>query len=197
MRFIAVAFILSIAALPALAADAQGRFAVRNAGMMSCADFVKEKVPQTPKLGQYLGWLDGYLSAVNQYTPQTYDVIPWGNTLFLATLLENYCKKHPEERFYLAVNKLAASMLPQRLSEASELIRAKYKGNETFIYQATLARVQTYLQDKGYYKGKPDGQWNDNTRQALETYQKKRKLTVTGLPDQLTLYLIFKDLAGQ
>ncbi len=197
MRFIAVALILFGSTLPALAADSQGRFAVRNAGMMSCADFVKEKVPQTPKLGQYLGWLDGYLSAVNQYTPQTYDVIPWGNTLFLATLLESYCKKHPEERFYLAVNKLAASMLPQRLSEASELIAAENKGKKTFIYQATLARVQAHLQDKGYYKGKPDGQWGDKTRQALETYQKEHKLTVTGLPDQLTLYLIFKELAGK
>ncbi len=196
MRLFAAALILTLS-LPALAADGQGRFAVRNAGMMSCADFIKEKVPQTPKLGQYLGWIDGYLTAVNQYTPDTYDIIPWGNTLFLATLLENYCKKHPEERFYLAVSKLAASIAPQRLTEASELVEAQHDGNKTYIYQATLQRVQDYLKKNNYFTGNSDGRWNTETQQALSAYQKDQQLAITGLPDQITLYFIFKAISGK
>ena len=198
MRRLFIVLCLFAIGLPAQAADEQGRFAVRNAGMQRCSDFLQEKAARNMKFAQYLGWIDGYLSAVNQFTPKTYDIVPWGNTLFLAALLENHCKKNPDERFFLAVNKLAAAMRSQRLTEVSELVETtNEKGQKTFVYRSVLKQLQEYLQKRGLYQGQIDGLWGPGTARALKAYQEASKLPVTSLPDQLTLYTIFRDMAGK
>ncbi len=179
------------------AADTLGRFAVRNAGMVTCQDFVDEKAKHSAKFNLYMGWIDGYISAANQYTKDTYDLIPWGNTIFLSALLDNHCKKNPEQRFYVAVNKLTGAMLKQRLRTQSKMIEASYKGKKSYIYKSTLEKVQRYLQQKGLYENKVYGSFNADTRKALEAYQESHGLLVTGLPDQITLYKIFRAIAKQ
>ncbi len=175
-------------------ADDQGQFAVRNAGMASCQDFVNEKKRNSPKLNLYMGWIDGYLSAANQFTQKTYDLIPWGNTVFLATLLENHCSKNPEQRFYVAVNKLAGSMMKLRLPKQSKMVKTEYQGKKTYVYQAVLEIIQQFLRKNGLYSGEADGKFGPGTRKALQDFQKKNGLAVTGLPDQITLYKIFSDI---
>ena len=187
--------ILLIASTYAWSADEKGQFAIRNAGMASCQNFLDEKNKQSSKFNLYIGWIDGYLSAANQFTPSTFDLIPWGNTLFLATLLENHCKNSPDERFYLAINKLAAAMMPQRIKKQSKLIETSHKGKKSFIYQETLARIQEHLKEKKLYGGSVDGSWGPQTRKAIEKFQKQNNIAVTGLPDQITMYLVFQALA--
>lgn len=184
---------LSCASTAAFAADSEGRFAVRNAGMATCQQFLDEKKAMSPKLNLYMGWIDGYISAANQFSKGTFDFIPWGNTPFLATLLENYCKKMPQDRFYVAVNKLMAAMAGKRLTTESPMVQATNGENKTYVYQVVLKEVQTYLQQDGFYKGTPDGEYGPATRDALLAFQKANKLRETGLPDQITLYLIYKQ----
>jgi peptidoglycan hydrolase-like protein with peptidoglycan-binding domain len=43
-----------------------------------------------------------------------------------------------------------------------------------------IKEAQTGLAKGGYYKGKPTGQFNGDTRKALRAYQKANKLPVTG-----------------
>ncbi len=179
------------------AADELGRFAVRNAGMVTCQSFVDEKVKKSAKFNLYMGWIDGYISAANQFTKDTYDLIPWGNTVFLAALLENHCKKNPEQRFYIAVNKLTGAMLQQRLKTQSKLIETSHKGKKSYIYRSTLQKVQEHLQNRDLYKGKVDGNFNTETRKSLESYQKSQNIAITGLPDQITLYKIFREIAAE
>lgn len=173
------------------AADEAGRFAVRNAGMSTCDKFLEEKEKRSPALNLYMGWIDGYISAANQFTKENFDLIAWGNTPFLATLLENHCRNHPVERFYVAVNKLVASLSSGRLKTHSELIETRHQDKKTYLYQSVLLDVQQRLKNEGHYTGAPDGVFDDETRLALEKYQKAKNIQVTGLPDQLTLYLIY------
>lgn len=179
------------------AADDAGRFAVRNAGMVTCRAFVDEKAKRSAEFNLYMGWIDGYISAANQFTKDTYDLVPWGNTIFLATLLESHCKKNPEQLFYVAVNKLAAALLKQRLRTQSELIGTSYRGKKTYIYKSILREVQGYLKKEKLYSSEPDGEFGPGTAKALEAYQKANGLAVTGLPDQITLYKIFTSLAKE
>ncbi|MBL7002952.1 MAG: peptidoglycan-binding protein [Gammaproteobacteria bacterium] len=175
------------------ASDSEGRFAIRNAGMNTCQNFIETKQRSPEKMGLYFGWIDGYISAANQYTEKTYDLIPWGNTLFLATLIENHCKNNPKERFYVAVNKLASAMIQDRLTEQSELIKTSYKGKKSYIYKRVLKDLQTKLGTLGFYKAKADGSYGPSTREALINYQKQNGLAQSGLPDQLTIYKILRS----
>ena len=43
-----------------------------------------------------------------------------------------------------------------------------------------IKEAQEGLAKAGFYKGKPTGQFNADTRKALKSYQKKNKLPVTG-----------------
>ncbi len=178
---------------PSFAADSAGRFAVRNAGMGTCQQFLDEKAAKTPNINLYLGWIDGYISAANQLSKDTFDFIPWGNTPFLATLLENYCKKNPDTRFYIAVNKLVGAMAGKRLKTESPMVEAVNDGQKTYIYKVVLQEVQEYLKEDGFYLGAADGAYGPATRDALLAFQKANKIKETGLPDQITLYLLYKQ----
>lgn len=179
------------------AADKNGSFAVRSAGMMTCEVFVKEKVEKSKSLNLYMGWIDGYISAANQYTNDTFDLVPWGNTVLLATLLESHCKVNPDQRFYIAVNQLVATLMQERITEKTDFIETKHGGNSTYLYRSVLVKVQEKLNEKGLFKGKTDGEFGDDTRLAIEAFQKSNKLQVTGLPDQLTLYKIFGGIGSR
>ncbi|MBV1876614.1 MAG: peptidoglycan-binding protein [Pseudomonadales bacterium] len=176
------------------AADKNGSFAVRSSGMMTCKDFVTAKSSRSDKLNLYMGWLDGYISAANQFTKDTFDIVRWGNTVFLITLIENHCKSHPDQRFYLAANQLVAALLQQRITERTELVEASYAGNSTYLYEIVLRELQTKLQQAGLLSDEPNGQFTKATRIALEAYQAANSLQTTGLPDQLTLYKIFAGI---
>ncbi len=193
-KLLLLIIILTLSSFNSLASDKDGRFAVRNAGMITCAKFVEEKNKRSTQYNIYVGWIDGFLSAANQFTKQTFDLVPWGNTAFLTTLLENHCKKNNEQLFYVAVNKLAASMMEQRLPVYSEHIKIEYNGKTTYVYQVILKKLQEVLKKEKFYKGKPDGLYGKGTRKAIEKFQKSNNLAVTGLPDQLTLYVVFLKL---
>ena len=52
-------------------------------------------------------------------------------------------------------------------------------------YSPVLVRqIQEGLNQLGINAGQPDGQYGPGTRQAIETFQSQRGLTVTGLPSQ-------------
>ena len=58
---------LLFTASPANAADEQGRYAIHGAGLLKCRVFVEEKSKQSPAYMMIGGWMDGYISAVNNW----------------------------------------------------------------------------------------------------------------------------------
>jgi hypothetical protein len=192
LRYAAAVAMAGLFAAPALAADEEGRFAMRGVGIVSCGQYLELIEDQPDQLPRFFGWLNGYLSAANQYEEDTYNLVPWQETRLLAAALARYCQQFPDRRFGRAVIQMAEQLRARRLETSSELLTIPREGGESLrIYRAALERVEAALNDAGYDAGPPDGEYDVATEEALTAYQQDRGLPVTGLPDQQTLGQLF------
>jgi peptidoglycan hydrolase-like protein with peptidoglycan-binding domain len=102
----------------------------------------------------------------------------------------------------LVVASLSASALSAQSSAApakpspsaashAPTVHAKVDSSSTSAMKKSASKSMTWTTDQikeaqdglakaGFYKGKPTGQFNADTRKALKSYQKKNKLPVTG-----------------
>lgn len=192
-----VALILSCLLSPVAlqAADEEGNFSVKGAGLASCEQFVAERTEKSNVYWMFGGWLDGYLTAINQFAPDTYDIAPWETTDLLAALIENHCRQNPEQNFFYVANALAGRLMEERLQTKSQPVEARAGDRSIRLYQETLRRVQQALKDRGHYTGTVDGLFGPQTQRAIEDFQRKAELEVTGLPDQLTLLRLLRSPA--
>ena len=178
------------------AADKAGHFATKGVGLATCAQFTKLRAEKAPEFALFVGWIDGYLSSVNQFNAGTFDVTSWERTELITAILDSHCKEYPSERFGLAVSKFLQAVHDDRLESKSKVLTLEHGGRKETIYQATLKRMQQVLANRGYYQGTADGIYGPGTRGAIVSFQKTKKLPVTGLPDQLTLHRLFR-VSGQ
>ena len=79
-----------------------------------------------------------------------------------------------------------------RLRTASEQIEATAGEHTITIFRNVLRDVQQLLKDLGYYEGEVDGLYGEGTRLALESYQQAKGLATTGVPDQRTLFQLYR-----
>ncbi len=176
---------------PAFAVDEKGQFAVRTIGLQTCERYVKSMGTDAATFAAFLGWAGGYLTASNQFTKKSYDIIPWGNTSYLATLLDAYCKKYKDKRFYIAVNKLAGTFLKNRIQSRSKLIEVTEGKHKIIIYSATIAKLKTKLKEMGLFKGSVDEKYDAKLRKIVGEFQKDNGLPLTYLPDPVLLHYLF------
>lgn len=181
----------SLMSMPAcvFAADGKGVYAIDGGGGAACKAFTDARKAGNERAGDlFAGWLDGYVSAANQTSPETFDLTPWQTSELLLALLARYCETYPDDRFEIAVNNLLRALRPQRLSTQSEQIIVGGEGKGIAIYREVLRRAQQSLAAQGLYSSAIDGNYGDSTRKALTAFQEKNALKVTGLPDMETLY---------
>ncbi len=195
MKKTALALLICATPFAALGADKDGRFAIKGAGTASCERYLEERSKRSEPYYLIAGWLNGYITAANQYADETYDLAAWQNSKLLNALLETHCKTNPKQQIHLAVRAMIEGLRAERLRKMSMLVKAKSGEEEILLYQETLRRIQTKLANLGLYKGGADGQFGPGTRKALEAFQTKHKLKVTGLPDQTTIYMLLITLA--
>ncbi len=176
----------------ALTASSEGAFALKGVGQASCQRFLDEREAQSSAYIRFVGWTHGYLSAYNQLSEATADIIPWQSAGLIDALLARYCKEHPEVQYARAVSALTVAWRPTRLKEASERIEVEAHGESVTLYKAILRRLQQSLADLGHYGGAIDGIYGPVTRKAIEAFQEANDLKMTGLPDQRTLYILFR-----
>ena len=181
-----------LVAAPASAADKNGNFFARGLGSQPCQHYVAEKAKGSATYFLYRSWLNGYMSAFNQYADDTYDVAPNATMAGLANAVESICKQNPKQQFWTAAFGLSQALWKGRLALKSEVVTATAGKNSVRLYRATLQQVQDALNKRGYKLGKPDGIFGAKTQQALSDYQKKQKLRVTGLPDPATRTKLLK-----
>ncbi len=174
-------------------ADAQGAFSIRGAGLLSCETYVKERVKQSKAYYMIGGWLDGYITGVNQYAPETFDATSFENAELLALLLQEHCKDHHDDRLFSVVNSLLIKLQDDRLRTPSAQISVKVGTRETILYEEVLRRLQLKLQEGGYYRGELEPQFGEKTQAALAAFQRKNKLPATGFPDQTTLWHLLRQ----
>jgi hypothetical protein len=192
LRTYAVAFVvLTLTAMPVGAADSRGLFSVKGVGTATCQQYVDAVKAQGKELLLFAGYLGGYVTAYNQLSYDTFDILPWQDAETLLAMLDGYCGKHPETNFAAAVGLLTKVLQPERLTVAAEIVDVPGGKRPMRIYKETLDRIQRRLGEIGHYAGDPTGTWDSATREALQEFQKDRSLPETGLPDQKTLFALF------
>ena len=173
-------------------ADRGGQFAIKGAGLLTCEQFVKARSERGEVYMLFGGWLEGYMTGVNQYSPDTYDISSWESTDLLASIIGEHCEKNRDHRFFQVVNSILGLLKQHRLTDSSSKVFVKSGNDVAWVYRDTLRRIQTVLKDKGHYRGAANGELNAETQQALEAYQRQKGLQVTGMPDQLTLWSLLR-----
>jgi Putative peptidoglycan binding domain len=192
LRTYTVAFVVLTltAAVPAVAADPRGLFSVKGVGTASCQQYLDAAKAQGKEFLLFAGYLGGYVTAYNQLAYDTFDILPWQDAETLLAMLNGYCGKHPETNFAAAVGLLTKVLQPERLTVAAEIVEVPGAKKPMRIYKETLNRIQRRLAELGHYAGAVTGELDKATREALQKFQKDRKLPETGLPDQQTLFTL-------
>ncbi len=179
---------------PALAATGDGRFAIKGLAARACSEMVREFEGSTPNTPMYGGWIYGYLTAMNQTTPDTFDLAPWQDLETLTNYVIVYCRGNPTVTFGQAVFRMSDALRPARLASPSSLVSISLRGKTYLMYEAVLERLIEALEKGGFLKAslrpKPAAFTPDVAR-ALRVFQAKHKLEQTGLPDQRTLHELF------
>lgn len=169
------------------AADENNQFAIKGIGLSSCENFVEARKTQSPQYFQFGGWMNGYLSAVNRYEQNTFDVVSWQSTGLLAGWLAAFCQSNPDVPFVRAVAMMVNTLGKERLTTRSEQVEAEAGNVTVYIYESVLSQVQERLSKSGHFQGPVTGKFDNQTRQALEGFQRETGLDPTGVPDQATL----------
>ncbi len=176
----------------AQAADGSGRFGVKGVGGVACSRYLQAFEAKDQAYLMYLGWFGGYLTGANQRLEDTFDLMPWQSVGLVSYAVANVCRQAPKASVLQAVRQVIQGVWPQRLTRASPMVSAKGERAEVKIYRAALIQVQQALKQSGFYEGDLHGRYDSATQEALEYFQEAKGLTVTGLPDQRTLLLLFQ-----
>lgn len=195
------------------AATGTGEFAIEGAGFATCSAFTAarkarsemkqpEKADPTALVGvdsyaRFIGWVEGYLTATNRYMPDTFDVAPWQTAELYGVIIGEHCDKNPEERLYSVVMKMVTTLHDDRLKAPSEQVGLSIKGRGFTLYTEVIRRAQDALKKQGLFRGEVNGVWDQGTQKSVASYQAVVGLQDTGLPDPLTLWLLFSPQKSQ
>ncbi|MEO0360352.1 MAG: peptidoglycan-binding domain-containing protein [Pseudomonadota bacterium] len=194
----ALAALLMSAPNLAPAADQDGHFAVKDAGAQTCGALLKSWEEKNRDLGQYAGWIAGYVTGVNQLTNGLYDLAAWQSTETLLGMTRSICQQAPAEtRFLDAFAALVQRISPVRLQRKSDLEGVRRDGKAIVIYKAILAEARIRLAREGFPSGDPNAPFDQRASDAFLAYQKAFELDETGLPDQKTLFSLFMGRDGE
>lgn len=176
----------------AFAADDTGQYALRGAGLLTCAIYEKERAAKSEAYLMTAGWIDGYLTGSNQYAPETYDLLSFETTELITAILAKHCKNNPTDRVFAVLKSLLKKLNQDRLQSFSKKAEVTVGDRKIAHYVEVLKRIQKVLASKGLYKGKITGNYDQATTAAMKNFQESVKLKPTGFPDQLTLWRLLR-----
>ena len=210
----AASFIIvsAFAAAGVNAATSNGRFAIEGAGYATCAAFTQARQARLPSddkgagavdsYARFIGWVEGYLTGVNRYLGDTFDIAPWQSPELYGVIIGEHCEKNPNDRLFEVVQKMVITLTNDRLREPSDMVTLRLKDNKgdnraVAIYTEVIRHAQDELKKQGLYRGEVNGRWDEDTQKSVAFYQAAVGLQDTGLPDPLTLWLLFSPQKGQ
>jgi hypothetical protein len=171
-----------------------GTYAVRGAGLIDCQTYLEERQKRSSAYLMIGGWIDGYLTGVNQYAADTYDATSFESTELFAELLRSHCEKNPADRIFPVLNAILRQRWEGRIREPSPLTGIALGEFHAQMYQETIRRVQQRLADMGLYQAEISGHFNAETISAIAEFQKTLEgFEATGFPDQATLWALFAE----
>jgi len=178
---------------PVEAADTDGNFAIKGGGVQPCSALLTAHDRKSDDLGLYAGWIDGYLTGLNQFSPQTYDLATWQGSDTLLSMTRAVCQQMPPDtRVLEAFLQIVRAIQPGRLQQEEGLVALLHNGKGTAIYGSILITAKTRLNALGHQAGAEDTAFTEATALAFQRFQKAEGLAETGLPDQQTLYRLLR-----
>lgn len=184
--------VLLASAVPAVAADNNGAFAIDGIGLRSCADFTRALDDRNrDQIIAFSSWTDGFVSGSNVFAQDTYDLTPWQASELIQAKLAKYCRENPDDAYVTAAGKLVGALQPQRMTVAEKLVSVRVGDRGIYIYPGVLTRVRARLIAEGIDVPTPEGSFDDAFAKALQSYQKKAGLPESGLPDLPTMNALF------
>ncbi len=174
------------------AADAEQSYAIKGAGVVSCERYVTALDEKSKEYISFAAWIDGYITAFNQFQPETFDIAPWQSTLLLTQALGRHCKKNPETRFFKTLMMMLQALNANRLQKRSDVVKIRSNNKTLMIYKEVVKMMQTRLNKLNGTEIKVDGVFGSSTEAELRRFQKQSKISITGVPDQITLQMLFQ-----
>lgn len=195
MRHVAILTFAGLFSVGASAADQNLQFSIRGAGLIKCSTFLEERADQTPAYLMIAGWLDGYITGVNQYASDTYDMTPYQSSEMLMLIVNRHCESNPDDLMFGVANSMLNAFQSNRLKEFSQFRTVRVDSRQTRLYQAVIERIQQQLRSKGFLDQEPSGNWDESTERALADFQTSIEFDATGYPDQSTLWQLLSESA--
>lgn len=188
-------FVVSLFPLTACSATDDEEYAIRGAGLIDCQAFLTEQEKQSRAYLMIGGWIDGYITGINQYAADTYDVTSFESTELFVEIIKNHCLKNPQDRLFPVINSIIAQRWPHRIKEKSPLVGVTLGEMSVPLYRESIVRIQERLSDKGFYSSPTaSGTFDAETITALAKFQETLEgFEVTGFPDQATLWALLAE----
>jgi hypothetical protein len=175
----------AVIALPSIAADESGGFVVKGVGAKSCSAFVEVAARGSRELSQYLGYVNGYTSAYNEISEDTFDVWRWQTTDTVLLLLLQRCQREPGLSFGAALATLTRYLDGSKIGAKVGVVRVGTPDEGFFVYEPVYADILAALEGEGYQ--------TTNPHTALMQYKKDQNVADTkNLYQMLLLRLLSK-----
>ena len=191
-KAIAIAFGITVFLSPVSSAQERTAFAIKGAGGSSCVDYLTVARDEgNNRLGQYVGWANGYYSRLNQEESTTFDIAPWQSGRLLYLLLAEYCTQNLDRSFGEAVYALGETLAAQRLTTQSPMRTYRVGEAEVALYEEVMRRVQQRLNVLYASNLEVNGDLDDRTVEWIKRLQSEHRLERTGVPNEATLMQLF------
>lgn len=177
----------------AVAATTDGEFSARGVGSLTCAALTELLGGQEAQLQNDLlaSWIAGYVSHANRVTDGAFEVMAIQDNYGIGVLVANVCSGNPAVLVETAVAAVTTQMTDSTIDDMSEMVEVEVDSQRVVLRAETLVAVQKHLVDSGLLENDDaDGSFGPKTRVALQSFQKSKGLSETGLPDFVTLFVL-------
>lgn len=181
---------------PGLAADADGRFALRSLATLSCGDVVgaieqSEGEELQTLVSQLSIWLGGYLTHVNRVTPDVFDIVPFAVERDVLAVVVNRCQQLPVETNFEAATAEVVTILSVLAVPRESPVRV-FDGAIP-LRESVIVLAQERLIAHGHLDGRADGIIGPQMRRALQSFQSDREMQHFGELDIDTFLALMAD----
>ena len=105
-------------------------------------------------------WIDGYITSINQYSADTYDVMSFESTELLTALIADYCEKKPKTLIFSIINSIIKISINNRITKASPKVEIMVGARKILLYEVQIGNIKNQLKKLSLYRGGLDNKWN-------------------------------------
>jgi peptidoglycan hydrolase-like protein with peptidoglycan-binding domain len=169
-----------------------GSFSARGTGAQICTTVTAAFQANAPiAQNEVASWLSGYISHMNRTTEDYFDVSPVQDTGHLALVVNAACTQNPDSLLEGIAWTVISALRPLASKTETNLVTVQNDLGSITLRSDVLLEMQKILVNEGVLDAnQADGQYGQNTNNALRTYQEANGLSVTGLPEAFTLLSI-------